>query len=55
METKLTVDEFIKHVKISGCLTEENREYIDVRDVQLIIDMITKHIEHSDAGRMEKV
>ena len=33
-----TVDEFIEHVKVSGSLTEEGREYIDVRDVRLIID-----------------
>jgi len=40
----LTVEEFIHHVKISGSLTEEGREYIDVRDVRLIIDMINaKH------------
>jgi len=40
----LTVEEFIQHVKISGSLTEEGREYIDVRDVRLIIDMINaKH------------
>lgn len=39
-----TVDEFIDHVKVSGTLTEEGREYIDVRDVRLIIDMINaKH------------
>lgn len=33
-----TVDEFIEHVKVSGSLTEEGREYIDVRDVRLIIE-----------------
>jgi hypothetical protein len=33
-----SVDEFIEHVKVSGILTEEGREYIDVRDVRLIID-----------------
>jgi hypothetical protein len=33
-----SVDEFIEHVKVSGSLTEEGREYIDVRDVRLIID-----------------
>ncbi len=33
-----SVDEFIEHVKVSGSLTEEGREYIDVRDVKLIID-----------------
>jgi hypothetical protein len=35
-----SVDEFIEHVKVSGILTEEGREYIDVRDVRLIIDII---------------
>ena len=33
-----SVDEFIEHVKVSGSLTEEGREYIDVRDVKLIIN-----------------
>ena len=37
-----TVDEFIEHVKVSGSLTEEGREYIDVRDVRLIIEKIKK-------------
>lgn len=32
-----TLDEYIDHVKVSGSLTEENREYIDVRDLQVII------------------
>ena len=34
-----TLDEYIDHVKVSGCLTEENREYIDVRDLQVIIKL----------------
>lgn len=34
-----TLDEYIDHVKVSGSLTEENREYIDVRDLQVIIDL----------------
>lgn len=33
-----SLDEFIEHVKVSGSLTKEEREYIDVRDVRLIID-----------------
>lgn len=33
-----SLEEFINHVKVSGSLTEEGREYIDVRDVRLIID-----------------
>ena len=35
-----SLEEFINHVKVSGILTEEGREYIDVRDVRLIIEMI---------------
>ena len=48
MEETITVtdnfslEEFINHVKVSGILTEEGREYIDVRDVRLIIEMIKK-------------
>ena len=38
-----TVDEFIEHVKVSGSLTEEGREYIDVRDVRLIIEKIRNY------------
>ena len=40
-----TVDEFIEHVKVSGIMTEEGREYIDVRDVRLIIEMVNNHKE----------
>ena len=43
-----TVDEFIEHVKVSGSLTEEGREYIDVRDVRLIIEKL------SNSERIEK-
>lgn len=43
-----TVDEFIEHVKVSGSLTEEGREYIDVRDVRLIIEKL------SNIERIEK-
>ncbi len=39
-----TVDEFIDHVKVSGILTEEGREYIDVRDVRVLIEMIKNQI-----------
>lgn len=35
---EFSIDEFIEHVKVSGSLTEEGREYIDVRDVRLIIE-----------------
>ena len=38
-----TVNEFIEHVKVSGSLTEEGREYIDVRDVRLIIEKIMNY------------
>jgi hypothetical protein len=34
-----TLDEYINHVKVSGSLTEENREYVDIRDLQVIIDL----------------
>ena len=35
---EFSIEEFIEHVKVSGSLTEEDREYIDVRNVRLIID-----------------
>ena len=35
---EFSIDEFIDHVKVSGSMTEGGREYIDVRDVRLIID-----------------
>ena len=38
----LSVEDFIEHVKISGALTEEGREYIDMRDVRLIIEMLER-------------
>jgi hypothetical protein len=34
-----TLDEYIAHVKVSGSLTEENKEYVDVRDLQVIIEL----------------
>jgi hypothetical protein len=43
-----TLDEYIDHVKVSGSLTEENREYIDVRDLQVIIDLAKREYGKND-------
>ena len=43
-----TLDEYIAHVKVSGSLTEENREYIDVRDLQVIIELAKREYGKND-------
>lgn len=43
-----TLDEYIGHVKVSGSLTEENREYIDVRDLQVIIELAKREYGKND-------
>lgn len=50
-----TLDEYIAHVKVSGSLTEENREYIDVRDLQVIIDLAKRKYGRTDCNTSQRV
>ncbi len=43
-----TLDEYIDHVKVSGCLTLENREYVDIRDLQVIIELAKREYGKND-------
>ena len=51
----LTLDEYIDHVKVSGSLTEENREYIDVRDLQVIIELAKCEYGRNDCNTSQRV
>ena len=35
----MSVEEFIQHQAVSGCLTMEDRQYLELRDVQKVIQM----------------
>lgn len=32
----MTIEEFIKHQAVSGCLTMEDKQYLELRDVEVI-------------------
>ena len=42
----MSIEEFIQHQAVSGCLTMEDRQYLELRDVQKVIQMVRKE-EHS--------
>lgn len=50
-----TLDEYIDHVKVSGSLTEENREYVDVRDLQVIIDLSKREDGRNNCNTSQRV
>lgn len=35
----MSAEEFLEHVKIDGCLTVEGKQYVEMRDVLLLIEM----------------
>lgn len=35
----MSVEEFIQHQAVSGCLTMEDRQYLELRDVERVIQM----------------
>ena len=50
-----TLDEYIDHVKVSGSLTEENREYVDIRDLQVIIELAKREDGRNDCNTSQRV
>ena len=36
----MSIEEFIQHQAVSGCLTMEDRQYLELRDVQKVIQMV---------------
>lgn len=35
----MTIEEFIKHQAVSGCLTMEDKQYLELRDVEKVLQM----------------
>lgn len=35
----MTIEEFIKHQTVSGCLTMEDKQYLELRDVEKVLQM----------------
>ena len=42
----MSIEEFIQHQAVSGCLTMEGRQYLELRDVERVIRMVREE-EHS--------
>lgn len=38
----MSVEEFLEHVKIDGCLTVEGKQYVEMKDVLLAIEMASE-------------
>ena len=36
----MSIEEFIQHQAVSGCLTMEDRQYLELRDVERIMQMV---------------
>lgn len=36
----MSVGEFIQHQAVSGCLTMEDRQYLELHDVERVIQMV---------------
>ena len=36
----ISIEEFIQHQAVSGCLTMKDRQYLELRDVQKVIQMV---------------
>ena len=36
----MSIEEFIQHQAVSGCLAMEDRQYLELRDVERVIQMI---------------
>ena len=39
----MTAEEFIEHVRIGGCLTEEGKQYVELRDALYAIELERKN------------
>jgi hypothetical protein len=35
----MTIEEFIKHQAVSGCLAMEDKQYLELRDVEKVLQM----------------
>ena len=43
----MSVEEFLEHVKIDGCLTVEGKQYVEMKDVLLLIEMALEQNENA--------
>jgi hypothetical protein len=43
----MSVEEFLEHVKIGGCLTVEGKQYVEMKDVLLSIKMALEQNENA--------
>ena len=39
----MTREEFLEHVKIDGCLTVEGKQYVEMKDVLLLLNNTNKN------------
>ena len=42
----MSIEEFIQHQAVSGCLTMKDRQYLELRDVERVVQMVREE-EHS--------
>ena len=47
VKTEMTAEEFLEHVKIDGCLTVEGKQYVEMKDVLLLIEMALEQNENA--------
>jgi hypothetical protein len=44
---EMSAEEFLEHVKIDGCLTVEGKQYVEMKDVLLLIEMALEQNENA--------
>lgn len=44
----MSIEEFIQHQAVSGCLTMEDRQYLELRDVERVIQMVRDECKQED-------
>ena len=47
VKMEMSAEEFLEHVKIDGCLTVEGKQYVEMKDVLLLIEMALEQNENA--------
>lgn len=49
----MSIKEFIEHQAVSGCLADEDRQYLDLRDVEEVLRRARRNVWHTSDERPE--
>lgn len=49
----MSIEEFIEHQAVSGCLADDDRQYLDLRDVEEVLRRARRSVWHTSDERPE--